>query len=389
MKPRPLVRTAIAALVPFVAVACASPPRQEPADRPATARVSVGRATMTTLVSSFEAGGVVRARNTALVASRVLAPITEITVRPGDRVRRGDVLVRLDARDRLAGESAAAAAALSAEDALHAAEADVRSAGSALTLAKKTQARIASMQSDHSATSEELDRAEAGLAAAEAQLAGADARVAAATASRDAARAAQDGARIAAGFAVLTAPFDGVITERHTDPGSMATPGDPLLTIEDPSTFRLEVSLDATRAGQVALGQTAAVRLEEATGAGAWTDARVAEIARVEPGTHAFLVKLDLDAASAWRSGLFARARFAGPSRTALTAPASALITRGQLTSVFKVDAENRARMRPVLAGGTAPNRVEVLAGLTAGDAVVLNPPPSLADGDRVQGVAQ
>jgi RND family efflux transporter MFP subunit len=389
MKSRLVVRTALAAVVPLVAVACTSPPTPETADRVAPARVSIGRATVTTIASSFEAGGVVRARNTALVASRVLAPITEIRVRPGDRVRRGDVLVRLDARDRLAAESAAAATALSAEDALRAAQADVRSAGSALTLARKTQARIAVMQAEHSATSEELDRAEAGMAAAEAQLAGAEARVAAATESRDAARAAQDGARIAAGFAVLTAPFDGVVTERCADPGSMATPGDPLLTLEDPSAFRLEVSLDATRAGQVALGQTAAVRLDDASGALAWSDARVSEIARVEPGSHAFLVKLDLDSASAWRSGLFARARFAGPSRSALTAPVSAVVTRGQLTSVFKVDAENRARMRPIMAGGTAPNLVEVLAGLTAGDAVILNPPPSLADGDRVQGVAE
>jgi hypothetical protein len=86
------------------------------------------------------------------------------------------------------------------------------------------------------------------------------------------------------------------------------------------------------------------------------------------------------------RSGLFGRARFVGPARQTLTVPASAVVRRGQLTFVFTVDSENRARLRAVSPGITDGDRLEVLAGLRANDIVITNPPPSLTDGAATTG---
>jgi RND family efflux transporter MFP subunit len=378
----PVIGFVLAAL----AAGCASRPPQTVNDRTAVT-VAVGRVDAREVPSSFEAGGIVRARATALIASRVMAPITEVHVNPGDRVRRGAVLVTLDAREIRANQQRAEAAALSAAEAIRSAEADVRATESTLVLARATHDRIAALQAKRSATAQELDQAVAALATAEAQRTSAQARVAAGNAARDAAQASVEAATVTATYAVLTAPFDGMVTERRVDPGSMAAPGIPLLVLEDPEPYRLEVQLDEARAALVQIGAAASIRLDNAGDDGdVWNSGRVAEIARVDPVSHAFLIKIDLPASALLRSGHFGRARFSGPARHTVTVPTSALIRRGQLTFVYVVDAGDRARLRPIAVGATDLDREEVLAGLHEGEAVVTTPSASLTDGDRVTG---
>jgi RND family efflux transporter MFP subunit len=298
-------------------------------------------------------------------------------------VRRDDVLVTLDARELRANDARAHAALLSAAESVRAAEADVRASESVAQLARLTHDRVAALQVKRSATNDELDQAVAALSAAEAQRAAAQARVAAAVAGRDAAKAAADAAAVTATYATLTAPFDGTVTERSAEPGSMAAPGSPLLTLEDSTRYRLEARLDETRAALVAPGRDAGIQLDNHD---ASITGRVAEIARLDPMSHSFLVKIDLPAGLTVRSGQFGRATFAGPSRRTLTIPASALVRRGQLTFVFVVDGDEHAHLRPVSIGAVAGDRVEVLAGVRQGERVVSSPEPSLADGTAVAG---
>jgi RND family efflux transporter MFP subunit len=339
------------------------------------------------LESSFEAGGIVRARTTAAVASRLMAPILAVHVAAGDRVRRGAPLVTLDSREIEANRSRAAAAFASAVETARAAESDLKGAQAAAALARATHDRIRTLHDKRSATPQELDQAASALDAADAQLSAARARVAAASAAREAAQAASDAAGITASYAVLAAPFDGFVTERSADPGVMATPGLPLVTVEDATQFRLEVALDEARAAHVAPGQSARVQVGDAASANHWTgEARVSEIARVDPASHSFLVKLELPNDPSLRSGLFGRARFAGPTRQTLVIPVSAAIRRGQLTFVYAVSADGRARLQPVSPGAGTHDRLEVLAGLRDGDRIIADPGPSLADGTPVTG---
>jgi RND family efflux transporter MFP subunit len=324
----------------------------------------------------------------APIASRVMAPVTAVNVRAGDRVRRGAPLVRLDAREVQAHLARAAASVAAASESAAAADTDVAAAEANVRLARATYQRIAQLAEKKSATPQELDQATAADTAAAAQLRGAEARRLAARASLDAVRASQDAAQAAVGYAVLTAPFDGVITERSIDPGAMATPGTPLLTLEDVSRFRLDVRVDESRAAQVAVGQSVDVVLDATSGSGPPVTGHVAEIARIDPAAHAFIVKIDLPEAAALRSGAFGRARFHGPARQALTVPPTALVRRGQLTFVFVVGADSRAHLRAVSVGAGTADTVEVLAGITAGEAVVRAPAPALVDGSPVQ-VAQ
>jgi RND family efflux transporter MFP subunit len=303
-------------------------------------------------------------------------------------VRRGEVLIILDAHDTRLGASQAAAGARSADQSVRAAEAEIAATTAALALATATHGRVAALYAKRSATAEELDRATAERAAAESAAAAAAARHEAAMAAREGAHDGADAAGVTAGYATLTAPFDGIVTDRRVDPGSMATPGATLLTVEDSARYRLEIQADQTRAAGLRPGQVAEVQIDGLGDASAWTSAEVAEIGRLDPASHGFLVKIDLPANGAWRSGLFGRARFPEAARRAVTAPNSALVRRGQITFVFLEDGDH-ARLRPVSTGVRLGDRVEVLAGLRPGDRVVADPALTLADGARIRGAVR
>ncbi len=360
--------------------ACSSAPDATPAaDAAAPLAVRTATVRSAAITDAADAGGVVQARTTATVAARVMAPVRAVRVAPGDRVRAGQVLVELDGRDLVAAAASAAAGASEAREGAAAAAAEERAAQAALVLARATHARIAALAAKKSATAQELDEASAALAAAEARAAGAAARVQAATSGITRAASASDAAGATASFLLVTAPFDGVVTEKLVEPGNMATPGLPLVRVEDTRGFRLEARVDEARAGRVAVGAAVEAVLDGPDGRAVTVSGTVAEMSRaVDAGARTFLLKVDLPAGTAVRSGMFGRVRLPGPPRTALTLPADALVTNGQVTSVFVVE-DGVARVRLVRVAGT-----EVQAGLADGDTVVVAPPPGLVDGRRV-----
>ena len=128
------------------------------------------------VANAIDSGGVVQARTTATIAARILAPVREVRVSPGDQVRQGQTLIVLDGDDLAAGARAARSAALAAEQGAKAAAAELLAAEAGLALARASHDRIAGLQAKRSATAQELDDATATLRSAEARVAGASAR---------------------------------------------------------------------------------------------------------------------------------------------------------------------------------------------------------------------
>jgi multidrug efflux pump subunit AcrA (membrane-fusion protein) len=367
-----------AALVMAAALAGCTAPRAAaaPGDAAPPIPVAVARVAMTEVADAIDVGGVVQARTTATITARVMAPVREIRVSPGDRVRKGQTLIVLAGDDLAAGARAARSAALAAEQGARAAAAELDAAAAGLALARASYDRIAGLQARQSATAQELDDAVAMLRSAEARVAGASARALQAQSALESARATSDQAGTIESFATIAAPFDGMVTEKMVEPGSMASPGMPLLRLEDTGGFRLEVRVDASRAGAIRRGGNVPVLLGTDRSAATGT---VAEVSRaVDADAQAFLVKIELPDGPDLRSGLFGKARFAGAPRRALTVPSSSIVRHGQLTSVFVVD-NDVARIRLVNV-----NDVEVLAGLVESEVVILSPPAALRDGRRV-----
>ena len=370
---------ALVILAGLVLPACSRPATKPLADAEGPIRVTVASVAVTGLADAFEAGGVVQARTTAAMSARILAPVREVRVAPGDRVRAGQVLVVLDGRDLAAQARSARAAAAGADQSATAAAAERQAADAALALARATHERIAGLHAKRSATPQELDDATGALRAAEARATGAAARVQIAASAVEGARAASEAAGTTASFAMVTAPFDGVVTEKMIEPGNMAVPGAPLVRVEDTRGFRLDVRVDESRVGQISAGDHVPVSLDSGGGGPVPVTGTVSEIARaVDTDARAFLVKIALPATGGSRSGTFGRARFSGQVRHALRVPESALVRRGQMTSVFVVE-NGIARLRLVNVSGT-----EVLAGLAERDTVIVAPPPTVSDGRRV-----
>ena len=366
-------------LLALTATACSRAPERVAADMAAPITVSVATVGMSDLTDAVEAGGVVQARTTATLMARILAPVLEVRVAPGDRVRAGQLLLVLDGRDLEAQSRGARARTEGAGQGAAAAAAGERAAQAALVLARATYDRIATLQARQSATSQELDAATAALRGAEATVAAATARVLEAASGLDAAQAATQVADATESYTRITAPFDGVVTEKMVEPGNMAAPGTPLLRVEDTRGFRLDVRVDESRLGKIAVGGAVVVRVDADASAPREVRGRVSEISRAtEVDARAFLVKIALPDGAGLRSGMFGRAQFAGSSRQVLAVPRNAVVRQGQVTSVFVVS-DGTAHLRLVHVRDT-----EVLAGLAAGDTVIVSPPPGVTDGRRV-----
>jgi multidrug efflux pump subunit AcrA (membrane-fusion protein) len=373
-----IVAGVTAALLMSAALAGRSLRRTEaaPADAPEPIAVTIAPVAMTDVASAIDVGGVVQARTTATITARLLAPVREVRVSPGDQVSAGQTLMVLAGDDLAAGSRAARAAAVAAEQGSKATAAELQAAGAGLALARASHDRIAGLQAKRSATAQELDDATAMLRSAEARVAGASARALQAASAVDSARAASDQASTTESFTTIAAPFDGTVTEKMVEPGNMASPGMPLLRLEDTRGFRLDVRVDESRIGQIRNGDSVQVFLGRGTTS---ITSMVTEVSRaVDADARAFLVKIALPDARGLRSGEFGKARFGGMPRRALTIPTSAIVRRGQLTSVFVVD-KGVARVRLVNL-----RESEVLAGLTESEVVILSPPAGVTDGRRV-----
>jgi RND family efflux transporter MFP subunit len=387
-------RNVAATIVLAAAVAAASCSGAHEASAPDSRSpedVAVQAATIETGAQAFDVGGQVRARTTATVVSKLFAEVQEILVQPGTNVRAGQVLIRLDSRDLQAQRAQAEAGVAAAEQAIRAATMNRDAAEAGLALAASTHKRVAELRAKNSATPNELDQAVSGLKAAESHVAGAQAGIRQAEAGAEAARAALRAAGVGVSFAVITAPFDGVVTEKRIEVGNTATPGTPLMTVEDSRGFRLEVRIDESRIGDIDRRKPVDVFVDAIgrPGEPAAQAGTISEVSRDVDGAHAFLVKIDLPTDSGLRSGMFGRARFDGGTRQVLTVPASAVVRQGQLTSVFVVGKDNRARLRLVQVASAAGVRTEIAAGLDPGEQVVVRPSATLVDGAPVRPMAR
>jgi multidrug efflux system membrane fusion protein len=372
-------------LVTFLSVflvACQSDPSHGSKEAVAAAKIAVGAAAVTAAEwpDTYEATGAVRARSTATLSSKLVAQVQQVTVNVGDRVREGQTLVILDARDLDAGVRRAEAARSEAQSAIPEADHGIAAAKANLDLAQSTFRRIDELAAKKSVSAQELDEASARLKAAQAAHEGARAK----RTQLDSRLAQIDqeirSASISRDYSRIVAPFDGVVTAKSVDPGILAAPGVPLLTIEREGSYRLEVAVEESRLAAIRPGQAVSITLLDRT-----ENARVSEIVpAVDAASRTYIVKIDLPPIPNLRAGVFGRACFSLAARQVVSIPAEALIERGQLQQVFVIE-DAEARLRMITAGRRAGSRVEVLSGLTAGEKIVAPVPAGLADGARVE----
>jgi multidrug efflux system membrane fusion protein len=348
----------------------------------------------------YEAVGTVHAKNSSVVAARIMGNITSVRVREGDRVRAGQTLIEIENRDAPVQIQKAQAGVRESNDALDEAQRNIRAAESARdaaraneSLASSTFNRYQTLFNRQSVSPQEFDEVRTKLEVAKAESERAD-RMLQATRARqnqtlgriDQAKADVSNARIYAGYARLASPINGVVVSKQAEVGSMAMPGAPLLTIENDANYQLELSVEESQLGKIHLGDQASVTIE-ALGNQQPTCSVVEIVPAADPNSRSYTVKLSLPniTGQQLRSGIYGKARFVSGVRSLLSVPQKAITQNGQLVSVFVVDQSGTARMRLIKTGEKIGERVEVLSGLNDGEQIVSEVFPQLKDGTRVR----
>lgn len=293
---------------------------------------------------SLSAEAVVEAVRQSTVSAQVAGRIVDIRFDVGDRVQKGDVIVRIDER--------------AATQAVAASQAQLRSAEASLAHARAELERSRSLLAQKFISQAAYDKAETEFKAAEQQMKAMLAGAGQAATERS--------------FATIAAPYSGVVAARHVQLGEMATPGKPLMTGFDPSTLRVVATVASSQVPAIQAGARARV---EVPSSGKWLEGRaVTVVPSADPRTHSTQVRIDLPADVAGiYPGVFARAHFVVGRASRLMVPREAIVRRSELTAVYVVGDDGRARLRQVRLGSIADERaVEVLAGLKAGERVAL-----------------
>jgi RND family efflux transporter MFP subunit len=174
-------------------------------------------------------------------------------------------------------------------------------------------------------------------------------------------------------------PFAGYVTRKLIYTGDLASEGTPLFELEARTRMRAEVDVPEALPA-LPVGSQVRVSSNGAMIAGRISEASSA----VHPATRTRRVIIELPAEAGVHSGAFVRALWPAPAMERLLVPANAVQLFGQIERVFVVS-ERRATLRIVKTGGREADRVQILAGLGAGETVVVSPPPTLRDGDPVQ----
>jgi RND family efflux transporter MFP subunit len=308
--------------------------------------------------------------------------VREVRARVGDRVAEGQTLVVIDSRDLETAVSKVDAMRDEVASALPEAENGIAAARAQMELAQATFRRMEDLFQKESISHQEYDEASARLAAAKANhqmaLAKRDQLLARARQVDEERRSAE----ILRGHADVKAPYTGTITQRHAEPGTLATHHAPLLTIERAGSFRLEAQVDESLLGRINQGQTVQVEIQALHRE---FPARVGEVVpSVDAASRAYTIKIELPGAADLRSGMFGRARFATGARQVVAVPEGAVIARGQLQSVMVAEG-GIARNRLITTGARRAGSVEVLSGLSAGERIIHPVPAGLSDGARVE----
>ena len=295
---------------------------------------------------TYAAEALVEAVKQATVSAQISGRIVEINFDAGDFVNKGQVLMRIDERE--------------ASQALAGSQAQVAQAQATLQNAKANYERTRQLVEQKFMSQAALDKALAEYKAAQAQ-----------------AQASMAGAGAAAttkGFATIVAPYSGVVAARHVELGEMASPGKPLMTGFDPKDLRVVASIPQYKLADIRQSPRVAV---EFPALNKWVKVTsVSVLPAADVRTHTTRVRLDLpEDIRDVIPGMYARAHFTTGKTRKLLIPDVAVVRRSEVTAVYVVDSKGQVNFRQVRLGELAgQGAIEVLAGLSPGETVALEP---------------
>jgi RND family efflux transporter MFP subunit len=305
-----------------------------------------------TIVASSPASVV--AEQQAEIASRIMGFIREINVEVGQKVSAGQRLFRIDPSD-IQGQVSQANAGLA-------------QAQAALADAKNDYERFGTLYKEEAIPKVQWDKIRLQYQVAQQQFA--------------AAKAGQGTAGSQMNYATPTAPFAGVITQKLSNVGDLASPGRPILVMENPAKLVVQTQVPEDIFTHIQIGTPVTLHIDSTN---TNITGKVAHlVTAADPISHTHLVKISLPEGHGLQSGMFIQASFPMGQAAGLSIPASAVLNRAGITGVFVVDKQGIAHYRMVRVGDTLNNMTTIQAGLNNGEQIVTSNTDHLQSGDKV-----
>ncbi len=361
--PRSLGRFAIAGLTGVIVVTlltsgCGAGTDSESKPAAGTVTADAINVVAQAIPETYTTAGTLVANERVDIASRLLGEIRNLAVREGQAVTKGQRLLTVDATEITNRLNEVQARLSEARAQADEARADLERHQKLLSQKAISERAVEQARLHYDVTRESVRAADAATSQIRAQLEYTDIR----------------------------SPVTGVVVTKHKQNGDMATPGAPILTIEDPSNIEVETFIKESYVNQVNPGDKVQVSIDALRRQVSGTVTRV--VRSGETGTYRYLVKMVLSDISDLRAGMFARVEFPIGEKAGIAIPNTAIIERSDIPGVYIVDENAIAHFRMVRTGRHWQDQTEIVSGLSANDRIAITNTATLRTGDRIEAIS-
>ena len=317
----------------------------------------------------YTTSGTLHAKNTAVIAAKVMGEVKDIKVMEGDSVKKGDVLLLIHAPDMEARVDAAIESMGEADKGLKMSEEN-------MLLMEKTFERFKKLHEEKAVTGQEFDEVNTKRQIAKLEYQMWQKKLGKSKAALSETEALRN-------YTIITSPINGLVVKKNIDKGSMTAPGMPLFIIEEP-VYRVEAYVDEGMISSLKLGMAVEISIDaldiNSTG-------NIAEIERnVDTASRTFKVKIDMGKGmKPLHGGLYATVKLPVNINLKLLIDADAVVKRGELRGVYTVNEDGLISLRLIKTGKIKDSMVEILSGLDTGDQIIVTGAEKAIDGGRIK----
>lgn len=304
----------------------------------------------------FSASGQIEASQFANISTRHMGYISQIFVKVGDKVKKGQPLIHVNNADMEARRAQAMAG--------------LNQAQSRFSIAEKDYNRFTTLFEQNSASQKEFDDIKTQYEVAAAQV--------------ESAKQMLNEVDAMLSYSNIKAPFQGIVTAKLVNIGDMANPGQVLLSLETPGSFVANVMVPETQISNVKTNDTVKVYLKSSGSSMTGTVSEVSTSSQHTGGQYMVKIQLSETSGTSLYTGMFVSTAFSTVSsdKSQILIPKSALIKKGELEGIYTVSSSNTAILRWLKLGRSMGDQIEVLSGISEGEQYIVS-----ADGKIYNGV--
>ncbi len=346
----------------------------------APAKIKVMSVEKRDLTAQVYGNGTVEAKVVVGVSSKITGRIVELFADQGDRVKRGQLLAKLENDDFRHQEEQSEAGLSRSAAGLNLEQATLQKARSNLILAEKNAQRFKTLAEKNMVSKQEAEQYDTVCQVAREEVTRSQAAVEAARMEQQAGRAGVGFARSKIADTLIYAPQDGVIITRDLEKGATVSPGMSIFTLADPRTVWMKANVDESELQGVAVGKKAMIALRSSPG-----EQLAGQVARLGHQSDRVTEELEVDVAFTvplknFRLGEQSDVYIvAGMKQAAPSLPSAAIVTKDTKRGVWVVKNGKLAFKEVTIGIVDRRNFTEIISGVDGGDEVAMAPPPEMA----------